>query len=111
MPQRPSAFDDPPELDPTTLLCLEIDIELRDVWALLDQAPDMWNDRNLAVTANALRVAYARGRRQGETAGRAAGHQDGYEEGYEEGCDSAFVDGSPEIDRRDEHLARRSQRR
>jgi flagellar biosynthesis/type III secretory pathway protein FliH len=92
MRQRPSAFDDPPALDPTTLLCLEIDIELRDAWELLDQAPDIWDDLHLAITASAMRVAYDRGRRQGETAGRAAGYEDGYEDGHQEGYDSAFAD-------------------
>jgi flagellar biosynthesis/type III secretory pathway protein FliH len=92
MRQRPSAFDDPPALDPTTLLCLEIDIELRDAWELLDQAPDTWDDRHLAVIASAMRVAFDRGRRQGETAGRAAGYQDGYEDGHQEGHDTASAD-------------------
>ena len=94
MPQRPSGFDYPPALDPTTSLCLEIDIELRDAWELLDQASETWDDRHLAVIANAMRVAYVRGRRQGETAGRAAGYQDGYEDGHQEGSDSAFADPS-----------------
>ena len=96
MRQRPPAYDDPPPLDPTTLLCLEIDIELREAWEALDQALDFWDDPHLAVTASAMRVAYERGRRQGVTAGIAAGYQAGYEDGHEdghedgrqEGCDS-----------------------
>ena len=85
MRQRPSGFDDPPALDPETLLCLEIDIDLRDAWQALDQALDVWDDLHLAVTATAMRVAYERGRRQGETDGIAAGYQAGYEHGYEDG--------------------------
>ena len=92
MLQRPSAFHDAPALDPTTLLCLDIDVELRDAWELLDQVPDVWDDLHLAVVASAMRVAYERGRRRGETAGRAAGYQDGYEDGHEEGYDTAFAD-------------------
>lgn len=88
MRQRPSGFDDPPALDPETLLCLEIDIDLRDAWQALDQALDVWDDLHLAVTATAMRVAYERGRRQGETDGIAAGYQAGYEDGHQEGSDS-----------------------
>ena len=88
MRQRPSGFDDPPALDPATLLCLEIDIDLRDAWQALDQALDVWDDLHLAVTATAMRVAYERGRRQGETDGIAAGYQAGYEDGHQEGSDS-----------------------
>ena len=92
MPHGHSGFDRPPALDATALLCLEIDIELRDAWELLDQATDAWNDGHLAVIASAMRVAYERGRCQGETAGRDAGYQDGYEDGRQEGYDSAFAD-------------------
>ncbi len=70
MPQRPSGFDHLPALDPTTLLCLEIDIELRNAWELLDQANDTWDDGHLAVIASAMRVAFVLGR-------RAAGSEDG----------------------------------
>ena len=93
MRQRPSAFDDPPALDPETLLCLEIDIDLRDAWEALDQALDVWDDLHLAVTANAMRVAYQRGRRQGKTEGIAAGYQPGFEDGYEDGLEDGRQEG------------------
>jgi hypothetical protein len=63
----PTPFnDDLPELDATRLRSLEIDIELRDIWELLDQRRDVWDDLQLAVTARAMRVAYDRGLRNGE---------------------------------------------
>jgi hypothetical protein len=93
MHQRPSAFGDLPALDPTSLLCLEIDIELRDAWELLDLAPDVWDDLPLEIIAWAMRVAYDRGRGRGETEGRAAGYEEGYEDGrQQERYDSAFAD-------------------
>jgi flagellar biosynthesis/type III secretory pathway protein FliH len=93
MRQRPSDFDDPPALDPETLLCVEIDIDLRDVWEALDQALEVWDDQHLAVTASAMRVAYERGRVQGETEGISAGHQAGYEDGYEDGREDGRQEG------------------
>jgi len=74
MRQRSSASDDLPALDATSLRCLEIDVELRDAWELLDLAPDVWDDVHLEIIAWAMRVAYDRGRARGETEGRAAGY-------------------------------------
>jgi hypothetical protein len=49
------------ELSPFELRCLDIDVELRDVWALLDQLPGRWKKRQLQFFAGALRVSYDRG--------------------------------------------------
>jgi hypothetical protein len=75
--ERPSAFGDLPALDPTSLLCLEIDIELRDAWELLDLAEEPGDDLPLGIIAWAMRLAYASGRYRGET----EGYRDGYEDG------------------------------
>ena len=91
--QRPSGFGDLPALDPTSLLCLEIDIELRDAWELLDLAPERGDDLPLGIIAWAMRLAYASGRYRGETEGRAAGYTDGYEDGRQQDrYDNAFAD-------------------
>jgi hypothetical protein len=104
MDQRPSLIsDDLPELNATQLLSLEIDVELRDVWEQLDQRPDLWDDLLLRVTACAMRVAFERGRCQGEAAdkddayekGYSAGYEQGHEEGYEEGYDDAITKSQP----------------
>jgi flagellar biosynthesis/type III secretory pathway protein FliH len=67
------------------LQCLEIDIELRDVWEVLDEMPDFSDDLQRTVTAMAMRIAYERGYRNGETAGQQAGFDDGHAQGYDEG--------------------------
>jgi hypothetical protein len=71
MRERPPASNhDLPALDATELLCLDIDMELTDVWEQLDQMRGLWDDLHLAVVASAMRVAFARGRRQGGELGK-----------------------------------------
>ena len=58
-----TAFDDnTTEVSALELRCLEIDIELRDVWEVLGQMPDLSEELHLRVAAMATRVAYDRGR-------------------------------------------------
>lgn len=62
-----------PKLPAVEKRSLEIDLELRDVWELLD-ASDLANDlQHLAVAANMMRVAYDRGLRHGQAEGFLAG--------------------------------------
>jgi flagellar biosynthesis/type III secretory pathway protein FliH len=77
--------DDILEITAEESLCLEIDIELRDVWVYLDEMREIWDEPQLTVAACAMRVAFDRGRRQGETAGKADGYDEGYEDGHEQG--------------------------
>ena len=86
MHERHTAFDDARAPDAWELQSLEIDIELRDVWWLIDQRRDLFDDLQLAITARAMRVAFDRGRCLGEAAGEAAGYEDGYIQGYDDGC-------------------------
>ena len=86
MRDRPTAFDNPRAPDAWELQSLQIDIELRDVWQLIDQRRDLFDDLRLEITAKAMRVAFERGRCFGETASEAAGYDEGYTHGYDDGC-------------------------
>lgn len=86
MRERPPAFDNSRAPHAWQLRSLEIDIELRDVWELIDQRRDLFDEPRLDIAARAMRVAFDRGRRLGETAGEAAGYERGYTDGYDEGC-------------------------
>jgi hypothetical protein len=77
------------ELSPLELRCLDIDVELRDVWALLDQLPGRWKKRRLQFFAEALRVSYDRGLSAGKLAGFDEGFEEGHELGYAEGTEEA----------------------
>ena len=85
MRERPAAFDPPRAPDAWELQSLEIDIELRDVWQLIDQRRDLFDDLRLEIAARAMRVAFDRGRGVGESAGRDAGFEEGYAQGYDDG--------------------------
>ena len=93
MRETPTASDSSRAPDAWELRSLEIDIELRDVWQLLDQRRDLFDDRRLEITARAMRVAFDRGRCLGETAGEAAGYEEGYMRGYDDGCADAYDQG------------------
>jgi hypothetical protein len=71
------------------LRCLDIDVGLRDVWALLDQLPGPWKKRQLQFFAGALRVSYERGLTAGKLAGFEKGFEEGHEQGYAEGTEVA----------------------
>ena len=77
------------ELSPMELRCLDIDVGLRDVWALLDQLPGRWKKRQLQFFAGALRVSYERGLTAGKLAGFEKGFEEGHEQGYAEGTEVA----------------------
>ena len=85
MHERPAAFDPPRAPHAWELQSLDIDIELRDVWQLVDQRRDLFDDLRLEIAARAMRVAFDRGRCVGETAGRDAGYDEGYAQGYDDG--------------------------
>ena len=93
MRERPTAFDNSRAPDAWELQSLEIDIELRDVWQLIDQRRDLFDDLRLEITARAMRVAFDRGRCLGETAGEAAGYEEGYTQGYDDACAEAYDQG------------------
>ena len=93
MRERPTAFDNPRAPDAWELQSLQIDIELRDVWQLIDQRRDLFDDLRLEITARAMRVAFERGRCLGETAGEAAGYEEGYTQGYDDGCAEGYDQG------------------
>lgn len=93
------------ELSPFELRCLDIDVELRDVWALLDQLPGRWKKRQLQFFAGALRVSYDRGLTAGKLAGFDEGFEEGHEQGYAEGVEEAqdpqsWMTPSPQIARK-----------
>lgn len=102
MPRRSEALpgaapaDDhlvPPQPNPAdSLFCLSIDLELRDVWELLDDAKLDWDERELRFVASALRVAFDRGWRQGKDAGDEEEYWEGVRQGYDEGYAAALAD-------------------
>jgi hypothetical protein len=88
-----TAFDNSRAPHAWQLQSLEIDIELRDVWQLVDQRRDLFDEPRLEITARAMRVAFERGRCLGETGGRDAGYEEGYMHGYDDGCAEAYDQG------------------
>ena len=90
MHKRPTASHNARAPDAWELRSLEIDIELRDVWQLIDQRRDLFDDLRLEITARAMRVAFERGRGLGETASEAADYEEGYTQGYDDGCADAY---------------------
>ena len=93
MRERHTAFDNPPAPHAWELRSLEIDIELRDVWRLLDQRRDLFDDLRLEIAARAMRVAFDRGRCLGKAEGEASGYEDGYALGYDDGYAEGFDQG------------------
>jgi hypothetical protein len=92
MRERPTPSD---AREPTAaqLWSLGVDIELRDVWEVLDQMPDMWDDLHLAVIASVMGVAFDRGHRHGKVAGYDERYYEGHDEGYRDGHDEGYRDG------------------